>query len=236
MDLNKFDFLWPEEVKLFKHILKLNEGAIAFDETEKGRFRDDYFSPYIIPVIEHEPWAERNIPIPEGIKNEVIELIKAKIASGVYEPSQASYRSRWFCIKKPNGKFRIVHDLQTLNSITIRDSGLPPIMDAFVEQFAGRACYTMADIFVGYDHRTLATESRDLTSFQTPLGLYRLTVLPQGATNSVPEFHTCVVFIFQDEIPHVAAPFIDDVSVKGPATRYELSDGSYQVLKENTGI
>lgn len=236
MNLNKYDFLWPEEVKLFKHVLKLNEAAIAFDESEKGRFRDDYFSPYVISVVEHEPWAEKNIPIPEGIKDEVIEIIKAKIASGVYEPSQASYRSRWFCVKKPNGKYRIVHDLQTLNSITIRDSGLPPIMDSFVEQFAGRACYTMADIFVGYDHRTLAKESRDLTSFQTPLGLCRLTSLPMGATNSLPEFHTCVVFIFQDEIPHVAAPFVDDVSVKGAATRYELPDGTYEVLQENPGI
>lgn len=236
LDLNRYGFLWPEEVKLFQEVLRLNERALAFDESEKGRFKDEYFSPYIIPVVDHVPWAEKNIPIPPGILDEVIEIIKSKIASGVYEPSQSSYRSRWFCVKKKTGGLRIVHDLQTLNSITIRDSGLIPHVDSFVEGFAARSCYTMADIFVGYDHRTLHEKSRDLTSFQTPLGLHRLTCLPMGATNAVPEFHTCVTFILEAEIPNVAAPFIDDVGIKGPPTRYELPDGSYETLKDNPGI
>jgi hypothetical protein len=50
---------------------------------------------------------------------------------------------------------------------------------------AARACYSMLDLFVGYDHRMLDISSRDLTSFQTPLGAFRCTVLPQGATNAV---------------------------------------------------
>jgi hypothetical protein len=229
-------FLLPEEIKLLEHVVQLNERVLAFEESEKGRFSDEYFSPYIIPVIEHEPWAQKNIPVPPGIRDEVIELIKAKIATGVYEPSQASYRSNWFCVKKKNGKLRIVHDLQILNGITIRDSGLPPAVDAFAEGFAARSIYSMADIFVGYDHRSLHVKSRDLTSFQTPLGLFRLTTLPMGATNAVPEFHSCVVFILQDEIPDVANPFLDDVGVKGPATRYEQPDGSFETLAENPGI
>ncbi len=31
-------------------------------EEEKGRFRDDYFSPVKIPVIEHVPWTDRLYP------------------------------------------------------------------------------------------------------------------------------------------------------------------------------
>ncbi|KIK32599.1 hypothetical protein CY34DRAFT_101134, partial [Suillus luteus UH-Slu-Lm8-n1] len=80
-------FLWPEERKLAAHVLTNNELALAWDETEKGRFRDDYFSPVIIPTIEHTPWVHRQPPIPPGIRDEVIKLIKSKIASGVYEAS-----------------------------------------------------------------------------------------------------------------------------------------------------
>ena len=34
MHINADGFLWPEEEKLFAHILKLNEAALAFDESE----------------------------------------------------------------------------------------------------------------------------------------------------------------------------------------------------------
>ncbi len=49
--LNPDRFMWLEEVKLFLHILKLNENVIAFTEDEQSSLRDDYFSPYIIPVV-----------------------------------------------------------------------------------------------------------------------------------------------------------------------------------------
>ena len=60
-------FLWDEEIKLAFEVLKNNEEALAWDDSEKGRFRDDYFDPIVIPTIEHEPWALRNIPIPHGL-------------------------------------------------------------------------------------------------------------------------------------------------------------------------
>ncbi|KAF9488383.1 hypothetical protein BDN71DRAFT_1374505, partial [Pleurotus eryngii] len=34
MEVNKDNFLWPEEEKLFKHILRLNESALAFEEQD----------------------------------------------------------------------------------------------------------------------------------------------------------------------------------------------------------
>ncbi|EPS99181.1 hypothetical protein FOMPIDRAFT_1124857 [Fomitopsis schrenkii] len=51
--INEEGFLWPEEEKLFAHILKLNEQAQAFQESHRGTFREDYFTPYIIPVVPH---------------------------------------------------------------------------------------------------------------------------------------------------------------------------------------
>ena len=49
LDLNGSDFLWPEELKLLQHILLLNESGLAWTEDEKGRFRNDYFSPVLEP-------------------------------------------------------------------------------------------------------------------------------------------------------------------------------------------
>ena len=57
-----------------------------------------------------------------------------------------------------------------------------------------------------------------------------------GWTNSVPIFHDDVTYILQDEIPHVTRPYIDDVPIKGPKTRYELPGGGYEVIHENSRI
>jgi len=81
----------------------------------------------------------------------------------------------------------------------------------------------------------LAEESRDITTFQTPLGTYRLTVLPQGWTDSPTVFQNDVAFILQEETD-IAPNFQDDVNVLGPRTRYELPDGTYETISANPGI
>lgn len=236
LNVNSESFLWPEEEKLFKHIMVLNEEGIAFEDVERGTLKESYFSPYIIPTVPHRPWEERNIPIPPGLKEKVIDVLKLKMDAGVYEHSQSSYRSKWFVVLKKNGKLRIVHDLQPLNRITIRDAGMLPIVDDFVEGFAGHQCYTVFDLFWGFDARKIHPKSRELTAFMTPLGLLQITSLPTGFTNSPAEFQKCMVIVLQDEIPHAANIFIDDLPIKGPKTQYLQEDGTPEVLNENKGI
>lgn len=236
LNINGEGFLWPEEEKLFQQVMLFNEEALAFEETDRGTLREDYFSPYIMPTIPHVPWEQKNIPIPPGIRDQVIELLKHKMDAGVYEHCQSAYRSRWFCVLKKNGKLRLVHDLQTLNSISIRDAGVPPVLDDFVEPFAGRSCYTVFDLFWGFDARKVDPASRDLTAFMTPLGLLRLTAMPMGYTNSPAEFQKCMVFVMRDEIPNVANVFIDDLPIKGPSSTYPDDNGKPETLSANPGI
>jgi len=231
------DFLLPEERKLMHHFMAEQNLGFAWDDSERGRFREDFFPPIDIPVIPHTPWVLKNIPIPPGLYPKVCEVIKTKIKAGVYESSNSSYRSRWFCVLKKDGEsLRLVHSLEPLNKVTIAHSGVPPATEHLASQFAGRACGAMFDLYVGYDERTLSESSRDLTTFQTPFGALRLVTLPMGWTNSVPIFHDDVTFILQPEIPDVTIPYIDDVPVKGPKSRYELPDGSYELIPENPGI
>ena len=235
--VHKGDFLLSEERKLMHHFMMQQSYAFAWDDTERGRFREDFFPPIDIPVIPHKPWVLKNIPIPPGLYPEVCRIIKLKLDAGVYEPSNSSYRSRWFCVIKKDGKsLRIVHSLEPLNEVTIAHSGLPPATEVLAAQFAGRSCGGMFDLYVGYDERELAESSRDLTTFQTPFGALRLVTLPMGWTNSVPIFHDDVTYILQPEIPEVTIPFIDDVPIKGPASRYPLLDGSYEKIEANPGI
>jgi hypothetical protein len=230
-------FLWPQERALMHHFMCIQNMGFAWDDSERGRFREDFFPPVIMPVIEHKPWVLRNMPIPPGIYDEVCKIIQTKIDAGVYERSNSSYRSRWFTVLKKGGKaLRIVHSLEPLNAVTIQHSGVPPYTEHLAEHFAGRACGGILDLYVGYDERALDERSRDLTTFQTPFGAMRLVTLPMGWTNSVPIFHDDVTYILQPEIPDTTIPFIDDVPIRGPATRYIAEDGAFETLSQNNGI
>jgi hypothetical protein len=237
MPVNKDGFLWPEEVKLVHYLIREHKYAFAWNENEKGKFSDEYFDPVVIPTVEHVPWVLRNIPIPPGIYDQVVEVIKHKIRTGVFESSNSSYRSRWFCVLKKDGKsLRLVHDLQPLNAVTIRDSALIPMVEQYAESFGGRGCYAMFDLFVGFDQRVLDIKSRDLTTFQTPLGTFRMTSIPMGYTNSVQIQQGDITFILQEEIPHITVPFIDDIPIKGPISRYMGIHGRYETIPDNSGI
>ena len=134
MNINPSGFLWLEEHKLVLFLIKEQEAAIAWDPSEQGNFRRDYFKPIVIPTVEDIPWVKRNIPIPPGIYDEVIKIIKEKIKIGVYERSNSSYQSKWFCVLKKDGKsLQIVQGLQPLNVVTIQDLGAPPILEFYVD-------------------------------------------------------------------------------------------------------
>src|SRR6266481_226765 len=142
--------------------------------------------------------------------------------------SNSSYHSKWFCVLKKDAKaLRLVHDLQPLSAVTIKDSGVPPILKFYADNLGGHSCYTGLDLFVAFDHQALSVQSRDLTTFQMPLGLLQLTSLSMGATNSVQVLQGDVSFILQDEMPDVAAAFMDDINIKGPPTCYETTKGGW---------
>ena len=123
-----------------------------------------------------------------------------------------------------------------INKHTVRDANLPPSVDEFSEEFAGCQMASLIDFFSGYDQVELDTKSRDLTGFQTPIGLLRMTTLPQGATNSVAQFVRIVTKILEDLIPEDCLPFLDDIGVKGPLSTYnerEVLPGIRQYVMEH---
>jgi hypothetical protein len=80
------------------------------------------------------------------------------------------------CCHAVNGKLRLVHDLQPLNRVTIRDAGLPPCMEDIIENLKGCSYYFVADLKSGYNAVPLKDGSRDLMAFHAyDLGSMRLT-------------------------------------------------------------
>ena len=103
----------------------------------------------MIFMIEHVPWSLKPIPVPRAHIPKVIDLLKEKVAMGILEPSNAPYLNRWFTVTKKNGSLRFIQDLQPVNKVTIRNSGVGPIVDEFAEAFAGRDVYSIGDLYSG---------------------------------------------------------------------------------------
>ncbi len=55
--VHKEEFLWPEERKLMHHFMMEQNTGFAWDDTEQGTFKEEYFPPVTIPIIEHTPWV-----------------------------------------------------------------------------------------------------------------------------------------------------------------------------------
>ena len=215
-------WLSAEEMDLLVSVLVMREKALAFGPDERGLLRGEIGDPYVIPTVPHEPWQIKPIPIPRTVWEPFLELVRERVRTGLYEQSTSSYSSPIFAVVKQDGKsLRIVHDLQRLNSFTIRDAGLPPRVEEFLESMAGRACYGLVDVMGGYDQRELHPDSRPLTAFETGLGRMQLTRLPQGATNSVAVYQAQMTWILRDDLPEGVQIFIDDAGIKGPRTDYE---------------
>jgi len=108
-------------------------------------------------------------------------------------------------------------------------------VDGFAERFAGRAIYTLCDLFSRYDQFPLAPESRDLTAIQTPLGLYRMMVTLMGGTNSVAHFQRAMHRVLERHIPEFVEPFLDDIGIKGSRDKddTEVAPGVWRFVREH---
>jgi len=219
------DELTPEERELLMEVLTNREEALAFDWTHCGTIRPEVAPPQEIRTVDHEAWQTPNFPVPRALMGKVVDMLKDRIKRGTMEYSHGPYRNPWFLVaKKEKGEYRLVVAAMKMNGVTIRDGNLPPQVDEFSEEFAGCTVASLIDFFSGYDQALLALKSRDMTAFATPIGLLRMTRLPQGATNSVGQFVRIVQTMLHDIIPKIAKPYIDDVGVKGPKTYYDYEE------------
>jgi hypothetical protein len=232
-------FLSDAEKQLFIDILYEYEGAIAFEDSEMGLLDPAIEPPVVIHTVPHTPWQQPNLRLPKSMQDEATRQVKKKLDLGLLEFSQGPYRSRYFVVPKKTGEYRFINDVQPLNNVTIRDSGMPPAVDEFSEDFAGYPITSAIDYYSGYNEIALDKASRDYTAFLTTLGLVRQTRLPQGWTNSVAVFQRVMAKVHYRQIPHQVRPFLDDNAIKGPKSRYndeESSPGIRRFVLEHTQI
>ena len=65
-----------------------------------------------------------------------------------------------------------------INWVIIRDGNLSPAINEFSEEFSNYTITSFINFFSGYDQVELDERFRNLTSFYTSIGFYRMTIFP----------------------------------------------------------
>ncbi len=82
-----------------------------------------------------------------------------------------------------------------INRVIIRNGNLPLAINKFLEEFGNYVIISLINFFSGYNQIKLDEKSKNLTNFHTFIKFYKITTLPQGATNSVAQFIRVIIKI-----------------------------------------
>ena len=86
--------------------------------------------------------------------------------------------------RKPNGKIRMCVDLRDVNSKIIVETHPLPNINEMLMTLDESEIYTTLDLSSAYHQIKLTDESKDITAFITPDGLYRYTRVPYGLASA----------------------------------------------------
>ncbi|KAE8970906.1 hypothetical protein PR001_g27062, partial [Phytophthora rubi] len=95
----------------------------------------------------------------------------AKHAAGMVRESKSPHSSPTFCVRKPNGKWRMVHAFKKLNAATLPASTPIPRKDVLQNNIAGCTIFSALDMVDGYYQLLMRESDIPLTAVSTPSGM-----------------------------------------------------------------
>ncbi|POM62396.1 RNA-directed DNA polymerase [Phytophthora palmivora] len=149
---------------------------------------------------------------------EVIDAFFAeKAKSGMVRESKSPHSTSTFCVRKPNGKWRLVHAYNKLNNATVPAQTPIPRKDVLLNNMSGCTLYSALDLVDGYYQILMRESDIPLTAVSTPSGmLWEWLVMPQGLSNAPAMFNRLVTRLFRP-LRTFAQTYFDDIFVHSRA-------------------
>ena len=163
-----------------------------------------------------EPVAQPVRRVPFGYKDKVTQLLERLVAEDIIEPVEG-VGSRWVSpiviVPKSNGEVRMCIDMRQANKAIVRECYPIPTVQEMLVEMNGAKVFSKLDLRQGFFQCELETGSRDVTTFVTHMGLFRMKRLSMGVT-SAPE---CFQYTIQKVLNGLAGVLnmADDIVVFG---------------------
>ncbi|KAG3044009.1 hypothetical protein PC121_g22182 [Phytophthora cactorum] len=141
----------------------------------------------------------------------------AKAKAGMVRESKSPHSTPTFCVRKPNGKWRLVHAYNKLNNATVPAQTPISRKDVLLNNMAGCELYSALDLVDGYYQILMRESDIPLTAVSTPSGmLWEWLVMPQGLSNAPATFNRLVTQLFRP-LRAYAQTYVDAIFVHSRA-------------------
>ncbi|KAG3058995.1 hypothetical protein PI125_g25127 [Phytophthora idaei] len=159
----------------------------------------------------------RQWPLPRDQVKAIDDYFESHRQAGQVRESKSPHSAPTFCVKKPQGGWRIVHAYNKLNDATIPAQTPIPRKDVIFDSMAKSTIYSALDLRDGFYQILMRESDIPLTAASTPSGmLWEWLVIPQGLKNAPATFNRCVTHLLRS-VRDFAPSYFDDVSVHSPA-------------------
>uniref|UniRef100_H3H7M8 Reverse transcriptase domain-containing protein n=1 Tax=Phytophthora ramorum TaxID=164328 RepID=H3H7M8_PHYRM len=131
--------------------------------------------------------------------------------------SKSPHSAPTFCVKKPQGGWRIVHAYNKLNDATVPAQTLIPRKDVIIDSMTSSTIFSTLDLRDGFYQILVRESDISLTVVSTPSGmLWEWLVMPQGQKNAPATFNRCVTHLLRS-VRDFAPSYFDDVFIHSRA-------------------
>ncbi|GMF57285.1 unnamed protein product [Phytophthora fragariaefolia] len=159
----------------------------------------------------------RQWPLPREQCGVIDRFFRAKHEAGLVRESKSPHPTPTFCVRKPNGKWRIVYAFNKLNAARIPAQTPIPRKDVLQNNMVGCTLYSALDLVDEYYQLLMRASDTPLTAVSTPSGLlWEWLVMPQGLSNAPATFNRLVTQLFPPHRAYAQTSF-DDIFVHSRA-------------------
>ncbi|KAG3156001.1 hypothetical protein PI126_g8944 [Phytophthora idaei] len=113
----------------------------------------------------------RQWPLPREQCEVIDAFFAAKAKAGMVRESKSPHSRPTFCVRKPNGKWRLVHAYNKLNNATVPAQTPIPRKDVLLNNMADCELYSALDLVDGYYQILMRESDIPLTAVSTPRGM-----------------------------------------------------------------
>ncbi len=176
--------------------------AKVFSEEESKRYPPKRVWDHTIELKEGSPDAIdcKVYPLNQTEDMAIQEFIKNELEKGYICISKSPYMSPFFFIWKKDGKLRLVQDYRKINTLTVRNQYLLPLISDLIRDLSNAHIYTKLDVCWGYNNVCIREGNEHKAAFKTKYGLFEPTVMYFGLTNLPTTFQTMMNYIYREVI------------------------------------
>ena len=121
------------------------------------------------------------------------------LEGGVIRLSQSRWSSPVLLAKKKSGDWRFCIDFLKINAVNKRDVYPLPRINDLLDIIKGSTYFSSIDLVSGYWQVPKKEESKEITVFRTPHGLYEFNVQPFDLSNAPATFQRMMDKVLQEK-------------------------------------